>query len=374
MKLQVRLLSVAAVAGFSTCVSAQIVAPTVSSWRFNLEGTTGTSTDAAIDAVVSGILADVQRVRHNAADAYINATGIPSYSIGPWSDGNPAVATNRNWLFRISKSPSEQTGTKPGTPLGPIGVFVNGVVMFNAKDAHSFNNAGVWNQNAVVVEADGFDSANGHPAPATGAPVGGFQPGIYHHHQQSPSLRDQLGDDGAGHSPILGFAFDGFSVYGPYGYANSDGSGGVARMRSSYRLRTGLRPPPPGAPGGPFDGFYVEDFEYVAGLGDLDQYNGRFTVTPEYPLGTYAYFATIDEAGESAYPYLIGPGYYGVVAAENLNQSVTVPGDALDFFGLNVPAMSTWGSVALTLLIVGAGCVVLRRTRGARGVLTDALP
>ena len=64
-------------------------------------------------------------------------------------------------------------------------------------------------------------------------------------------------------------------------------------------------------------GSYAEDFEYVAGSGDLDEHNGRFCITPEYPEGTYAYFATIDADGVSTYPYVIGPTYYGVVATEN---------------------------------------------------------
>ena len=53
-------------------------------------------------------------------------------------------------------------------------------------------------------------------------------------------------------------------------------------------------------------GRYVEDNEYVAGLGDLDQFNGRTTVTPEYPNGTYAYFVTIQEDGTPAFPYILG--------------------------------------------------------------------
>lgn len=47
-------------------------------------------------------------------------------------------------------------------------------------------------------------------------------------------------------------------------------------------------------------------------LGELDEYNGRFAVTPEYPAGTYAYYATVDASGDAAYPYLIGPQYYGI--------------------------------------------------------------
>jgi hypothetical protein len=64
-------------------------------------------------------------------------------------------------------------------------------------------------------------------------------------------------------------------------------------------------------------GAYVEDHEFVTGSGDLDVHNGRMCVTPEYPSGTYAYFVTIDAQLEPAYPYVIGPSYYGTVQPGN---------------------------------------------------------
>ena len=59
-------------------------------------------------------------------------------------------------------------------------------------------------------------------------------------------------------------------------------------------------------------GAFIEDYEYIAGSGDLDEFNGRYCVTPEYPSGTYAYFVTIDASLEPVYPYVLGPEYYGV--------------------------------------------------------------
>lgn len=330
--LRVFALALAAFCLTGTAVASAVTDPAVTSYIINTTGYTGASTDASINAVVSTIPADVQRLRYNATDVFVNSTGVPAYTIGPWLDGNPAVATDRNWLFRIPRSPQDQVGTKTATPLGPIGVWVNGVAMFNPRDAHSYNDAGVWNQNAVINEAAGMDAALGHPAPVMGGGmIGGFVVGIYHHHQQPVSLRAALDDDGSAHSPILGFAFDGFPVYGPYGFANPDGSGGVVRMESSYQLRSGTRPPPPDDPGGSYDGTYVEDYEYVSGLGDLDEYNGHVAVTPEYPAGIYHYHVTIDAGGNSAFPYVLGPSFYGQVAADNLTQTVSVPADAVDF-------------------------------------------
>ena len=326
--------------------------PSVQSFVINTSDERGSSTDSDIHNVVSGYEADVQSVLYTEQATYVLASGVPSYPVGPWPDGNPAVATDRSWIFSITHNPQEQTGTKTTVDLGNIGVYVNGVPIYDAQDGMSWNNEGQWHQNAVYFEADGFDNALGHPSPIMGGGGGGglppppggggggpppppdgggdggFVDGAYHHHQNPVSLRDQLGDDGSGHSPILGWAFDGFPIYGPYGFANSDGSGGVVRLDSSYQLKSGVRP---SGPGGSYDGAYIEDFSFVSGSGALDEHNGRFAVTPEYPSGTYYYVATVDASGQAAYPYAIGPTYYGVVDAANKSQSVTVPSTAVAY-------------------------------------------
>ena len=119
------------------------------------------------------------------------------------------------------------------------------------------------------------------------------------------------------HSPILGYAYDGNPIYGAYSY-NTTSGGFIRRMNSSYVLNIdltpGIRPPS-------FEsGFFIDDYEYD-GSGDLDQHNGRFCITPEYPNGTYAYFCTIDvNASNEAiprYPYVVGPYFYNKPLVEN---------------------------------------------------------
>ena len=66
-------------------------------------------------------------------------------------------------------------------------------------------------------------------------------------------------------------------------------------------------------------GHYREDYEFIANSGDLDEHNGRFCITPEYPNGIYCYFATVDGNWNSAYPYMVGPQYYGVVNGGSVN-------------------------------------------------------
>jgi hypothetical protein len=106
------------------------------------------------------------------------------------------------------------------------------------------------------------------------------------------------------HSPILGWAYDGNPIYGPYGFDTPNG-GLVRRMRSGYSLLTeNLRNRPNFTPG-----FFVEDYIFTDS-GDLDIHNGRFCITPEFPNGIYAYFCTIsDEDLIPQFPYIIGNFY-----------------------------------------------------------------
>src|SRR5439155_14556856 len=78
-------------------------------------------------------------------------------------------------------------------------------------------------------------------------------------------------------------------------------------------------------------GYYLEDYVYNSASGDLDQYNGKFTITPDFPNGTYAYFTTLDSLGKAAYPYIVGPTYYGVLQNDNRTQTVAVPAGAATF-------------------------------------------
>ena len=146
------------------------------------------------------------------------------------------------------------------------------------------------------------------------------------------NIREQEGS--LEHSPILGWAFDGNPIYGPYGYDDPTNlSSAIRRMESSYALVPNLVydadiNPIPARIDGPSlveyaAGAFVEDYRFNFGTGDLDQYNGRFCKTPEFPNGTYCYFVTIDasEAGNAVFPYVIGPSWNSVVDKWNLNQA-----------------------------------------------------
>ena len=136
-------------------------------------------------------------------------------------------------------------------------------------------------------------------------------------------LQDHFNDDDASkHSPIIGWSYDGNPIYGPYGYSDPEDEDSETKLLSTgYELDfTNLDNRPSG-----FDpGFFSDDYRFT-GSGDLDEHNGRFCKTPEFPNGVYAYFATLDNSniGITSFPYFIGNSYRSKFITENnsLDQS-----------------------------------------------------
>ncbi len=306
--------------------------------------------------IQDNVLANVQSVQYSANWSYIKATGIPAYITGPFLDNNPSLATEQTGFFKLSLNPVKNNGTPTATTGGNIGVFVNGVALFDYRDGVAWNpntnalcggpgnppcpggmgTTQAWNRDAVVAERVGFDCAKAHPAM-----------GNYHHHQNPSAFNldktvisnvcDLYPADGlytidaSKHSPLIGFAYDGFPIYGAYAYKNTDGTGAITRMKSGYRLRnisvrthhadgTDVADGPAVSATYPL-GYFREDYEYVASTDPdvLDQHNGRFCLTPEYPQGIYCYFTTVDDKWNSAYPYAVGPTFYGVRTASKVS-------------------------------------------------------
>lgn len=334
--------------GFGTLAYAQL-SPAITSWLQNNTVTGTYYVSGNSTAQSNGILVNCQTVQYSANNVYVSTKGIPAYPTGPFLDGNPSQASNQNAIFKFPLNPVQNTGTPTATTMGNIGVFINGVALFDYRDGVSWKNStsqlcggpimppctgdGVWNRDAVVAERIGFDCSKGHPAQ-----------GNYHHHQNPSAFKLDLQViynvcnlydanglyliDSTQHSPLIGFAYDGFPIYGAYGYKNTNGTGGIVRIKSGYQLRnitvrthyadgSSVTPGPPVNSTYPL-GYFREDYEFVQHPSDpdyLDEHNGRFCVTPEYPNGTYAYFATVDANWNSYYPYAVGPTFYGVKTA-----------------------------------------------------------
>jgi arylsulfatase A-like enzyme len=329
--------------------------PQISAWLRNLTGIKGRHyVNGNSTPIQDNVLANIQSVKYSANWVYVEATGIPSYITGPFLDNNPTLATAQTGFFKFPLVPVQNTGTPTATSGGNIGAFINGVALFDYRDGVAWNTttnalcggpgnpqcpggmgaAQSWNRDAILAERGGFDCAKGHPAN-----------GNYHHHQNPSAfnldltvisnvcniyLADGLYSiDSTKHSPLIGFAYDGFPIYGAYGYKNTDGTGGITRIKSGYKLRsitvrTHHADGTDVADGPPISttyslGYFREDYAFTAGVNEvLDVHNGRFCVTPDYPQGTYAYFATVNANWNSAYPYAVGPTFYGTRTASKV--------------------------------------------------------
>ncbi len=335
------------------------LSPAITSWLQNDTETGSYYVVGNSTAIDNGILYNCQKVEYSDNFVYVHTKGIPAYPTGPFQDGNPSQASDQDAIYRIPLFPEANTGTPISTNPGNIGVFINGVSLFDYRDGVAWNPATNaicggpgnppcpggpmammdWNRDAIPAEREGFDCSKAHPAM-----------GNYHHHQNPSAFKLDLNVvsdvcnlydadglyaiDSTVHSPLIGFAYDGFPIYGAYGFRNSDGTGGIVRIKSGYQLRditerteyadgTNVEDGPD-VGGQFFLGYFREDYEFVGASDEdvLDVHNGRFCVTPEYPDGTYAYFATVDEFWNSSYPYVVGPTFYGEAENRQVN-SVT---------------------------------------------------
>ena len=334
--------------------------------------------------------AGVHEIAYTENNVYIRTSGLGFHIMGPWylnearTNLFPNYPANSSAIFRFPRAPGTPPISKTVTGNGTIGYFVDGIGMFDSRDAFSYSNSnagdarpnsnftgdGIWNRDAYINESVTFDSANAHQA------------GINHHyHANPPALRHLIGGSvdydastntytesfNGQHSPILGWVRDGYPIYGPYGYDDpDDATSTVRRMISGYTTRDGsngttnlsdtgrtLLPNWAAVAQGinaaltttqygpavsatyPL-GHYIEDYDYLGHQGltlgsdfDLDEHNGRFCKTPEYPDGTYAYFVSIDAFGTPTYPYNIGRTFYGSPTGATVS---TLPANAEIYF------------------------------------------
>lgn len=223
---------------------------------------------------------------------------IPNHKVGLFGSGtgslNPNAIKEQNKTYTITANPVAASSFFPllntsAVALYSFGVLLNGVEL-DPIAAEPWPHTGImaanvnweWNLEATNVKI-GLDCNNAHVQPT----------GKYHYHG-SPTLYLQNANVPTNKMTLVGYAADGFPVYYKYAYSTAtDGSSTVIAMTSSYRLKSGKRPGDGvTAPCGTYDGVYSNDYEYVSGLGTLDQANGRQGITPEYPAGTYYYVIT----------------------------------------------------------------------------------
>ena len=253
----------------------------------------------------------------------------------------PALADStsvdtQDYNFSFSYRAGTNTSAPQATGTGTLGIFANGVVL---KEDISSSQIPRTKETAPV----NFKFNKIHFSTLYGSDqYGGFEEnGVYSYKSgqfvteawntslvHGSSVYYQTGNYNGdklrhpdGHSKILGFCFDGYPIYGPYGYlAGTDANSGIKRIESGY-IKLGNDKHRPSKfkydtvlshPEGDITleaGSFLEDYVYKKYKGELDEHNGRYCVTPDFPEGTYAYFLTFEDDALTtpAYPYVVGP-------------------------------------------------------------------
>jgi hypothetical protein len=364
--------------------------------------------------------AGVQELASDTDWVYLRTTGLALHPMGPWLNGAfPNLPTNRKTLYRIPRVPAIPS-TKTLTGLGVIGCFVDGVAMFDSRDGfvwtgtgESGMGTGYWNREAYVNEGATFDPGYAHQE----------NTGTHHYHANPIALRYLLGDHVdfdettrkyresstpvTRHSPILGWVRDGFPVYGPYAFSEATNPASpIRRMTSGFQLRNGQRGTDNLATTGRSTipawaqrtygvganqsgpavstqyplGRYMEDNAFLGDLTDpatgkkfvqgvdfdLDEDNGRWCVTPEFPEGTYAYFVAIAADGTPVYPYNIGRTYHGTPTGSTVTE-ITAGATTHFAGGTNAPvvvqtSMEAAGEVTLVWNALEGGTYTVERS------------
>ena len=247
----------------------------------------------------------------NGSQRILSGNGIPNHEVGTFpNNNNPNTIREINVNKRFTLCPEiiSESGLEIVGPALAIAYAINSV-KFDPGTAGRCNDLGEcslaqgqgnWNIEALGHDTFNFgdDMNHAHVQPD----------GAYHYHGMPELLVDFLGDNQG--MTLVGWASDGFPVYARYGYSNTnDSNSTIKSLIPSYRLK--LQPDSnrpmvlTSLAGGPGQGntspntpiamgAFTQDYEYVEGLGDLDQCNGRFGVTPEFPSGIYYYVVTDD--------------------------------------------------------------------------------
>ena len=247
-------------------------------------------------------------IEYNADRMIITSNGIPNHTFESGL-GGPASTQNYKWIIPLNPVANETIVMAP--ERGPIAVTVTGVPLYGPEEGPG-GDAVALHHNYFVEDRQPIELGicGGHSGPV----------GTYHYHFDGncmhwhASASNQWKDilnwntdmiDSTKHSPVIGFAFDGFAIYGPFGY---DKDGILVEMKSSYQLR-----PNQNGYGG------IDDWEYVEGLGHLDECNGILSLVPESQEPIYHYHSTQKNgADQIGFPYFL-LCYKGIPDQSNFN-------------------------------------------------------
>jgi len=233
------------------------------------------------------------QITTDGTDCTIASNGIPNHDFNDrGAFASPVAEVNES--FTILGAPAAAGSTTPLSLMYDNGVFRNGTKLdaiaaacygvgpdpLGEEKIGCMTEGTPWRYDPMFAGNDfGTDGHNAHTQPD----------GAYHYHGDPLAMYDA---SGASESGLIGFAADGFPIYGPY----IDDGGTVRRAVSGWTLKVGARESQSGEgafPSGDHDGTFVDDYEFT-GVGDLDECNGMMRD------GSYGYYVT------DGYPWVIG--------------------------------------------------------------------
>lgn len=316
---------------------------------------TNTSGDCAdYSATYQAEVTDIERdmgfvsqfdVSQDGESCSVTANEIPNYDFNDGTGRFAEPVAEQNISLKIPRNPTAANSTTDLSLLTYNAVMLNGVVLDQVangcympndasadKDGNIANGCGLsvdWRLDALGKVSLGADSHNGHTQPG----------GLYHYHGDPNALYDPHATDEA--SPVIGFAADGFPIYGPN--FTDPTTGKVREAVSGYTLKEGSRPDGENSPGGTYDGTYIQDYEFTD-AGTLDECNGM-TIDDQY-----GYYVT------DSYPYVMG--------------CYTGTPDSSFFKFWNIVWWAIAGLVALVALITATIVFITRRRRKKKTLTT----
>ncbi|MEM7737802.1 MAG: YHYH protein [Deinococcota bacterium] len=292
-----------------------IIVIATSTAQTNTDSTPSNTVDTAISESFStdGVLCDIDVIDSSSSgdsleltsiytwscsdtERLLAANGIPDHEVGVFTR---TPIAEQDISHQITLDPTlTDTATELGGPRGILAYALNGI-KFDPGTAGTCNDSGddcnrgggtgIWSLEALGENSFNFgeDMNNAHVQPG----------GTYHYHGVPEGVLDNL-SQGQEVMTLVGWASDGFPVYARYGYSDpNDASSEIKVITGSYQTKA---TPDENRPSTDLYGMgtFSQDWEYVEGLGDLDECNGRTGVTPEFPEGIYHYYAT------DTYPFM----------------------------------------------------------------------
>lgn len=227
----------------------------------------------------------------------VSGNGLPDHDVGTFP--NPNCPNTIRAQPVAASMPLQPAATGRINTQMIVGYAFNGVkfdpstagtctVMNGMTSCSLIGNTGTWNIEALGQTTFNFgvDANNAHVQPN----------GAYHYHGMPNAVISNAGKGQA--MTLVGYAVDGFPIYARYGYSDPKNAGSAIKVvTASYQVKSAPDAGRPSTSTYPM-GSFTQDYEYVAGSGDLDECNGRTGVTPEFPCGIYHYYIT------DTYPFI----------------------------------------------------------------------